>query len=103
MRRRQAAEPEFVQGLRRAQSNTTWPGPVVNGRAVDAFLWRGSPRPSRVQRVGAWIFGFTYILGGVGLALTYSGHPPLEIKLLVCLSVLLGARIFGNGFSRKRS
>src|SRR5579862_9565643 len=53
--------------IRARQENIVWPGPLVNSRGVDEFLWKGSPNPTVIQRIAAWIFGLTFI--GMAFAL----------------------------------
>ena len=38
---------------------------LVNSKAaVDIFLWKGSPNPRIVQRIGAWLFGLFFCTVG---------------------------------------
>lgn len=63
---------DFLEESRQRQRNVVFPDTVRNARSVDAFLWRGSPNPTRVQRIGAWLFGLTLIGTGVCL-MTFVG------------------------------
>jgi hypothetical protein len=59
-------EEDFITDLKAKQRNVVWPDPQVNASRVDKFLWKGSPNPTRIQRIGAWIAGITFM--GLGLA-----------------------------------
>jgi hypothetical protein len=43
----------------RRQRNTLWPDAMVNSSSVDALLWKGSPKATKVQRVGIVVWGLT--------------------------------------------
>lgn len=58
----------FLEESRQRQRNVVFPDTVRNARSVDAFLWKGSPDPTLVQRVAAWLWGLTFI--GLGACLT---------------------------------
>jgi hypothetical protein len=101
---------DFLEKSRQRQRNLVFPDTVRNVRSVDAFLWRGSPNPTRVQRVGAWLFGITFI--GLGACLiTFVGAARSDGEwvgafVLASMSVgaiALGIRIFLNGFPRRKS
>jgi hypothetical protein len=92
------------QDLEDKQKNILWPDTLRNARGVDEFLWKGSPRPTVVQRVGLGIFGFFYLVGGVALFLIISPTLP-RILVGVPLGILwagFGAKILRNAFRRKR-
>jgi hypothetical protein len=61
--------PEFLKEIENNQRNVVWPGPLVNSRGVDEFFWKGSPKPTVVQRIAAWLFGLTFI--GIAFSLFY--------------------------------
>ena len=99
----------FIEGIRARQRNIVFPDTVRNARSVDAFLWKGSPNPTLVQRIGAWMFGLSFT--GVGAALCFlgiKGRPdedqsslgPWAAMLIGIFFVLVGARVFRNGFPR---
>jgi hypothetical protein len=99
---------KFVDETRARQRNIVFPDTVRNGRLVDAFVWRGSPHPTIVQRIAAWMFGLFFV--GSGLAsLTLDVKARIEdgfsigivIAATISLSfVLIGVRVFPNGFPR---
>ena len=53
--------------MRTKQENTVWPNYIANTQGVNEFFLKGSANPTPVQRIGAWLFGLTFILGGFGL------------------------------------
>jgi hypothetical protein len=98
----------FLEESRERQRNVLFPGTVRNGSLVDAFLWKGSRNPTRVQRVGAWLFGLTFIgLGAefmtfVGAARSDSGWAVAFISTSISVGLIaVGIRIFRNGFPRR--
>jgi len=103
-------EPDpFIDEIRAKQRNVVFPDTVRNGRSVDAFLWFGSPNPTRVQRMGAWLVGSAFVC--LGLPFIFIAARARDagdwagywLVLLISLAfVLLGIRIFRNGFPRIR-
>ena len=94
----------FIDETQASQSNIVFPNTVRNARGVDAFLWKGSPSPTLVQRMAAWLFGLLFIAMAslfVGLFFqegdTKSWWPLLLVSALLCF---LGLKIFRNGFPR---
>jgi len=86
-----------------------FPDTVRNARSVDAFLWFGSPNPTRVQRIGARLLGSVSICIGLPFIFLAARARDADdwagywLMLLISLAfVLLGVRIFRNGFPRKR-
>jgi hypothetical protein len=61
---------EFIEEAKGRQRNIVFPDTVRNGRAVDVFFWRGSPAPTLVQRIAAWMFGLLILCNG----LTFFGY-----------------------------
>jgi hypothetical protein len=92
---------QWIAEVRANQRNIVWPDLLVNSRAVDAFLWRGSPNASLVQRIGACLFGLTFFVGGVVLlSLSWSKASPV-LALFSLAWVLVGARVITNGVRRR--
>jgi hypothetical protein len=99
---------KLIEKTRTSQRNIVFPDTVRNGRAVDVFLWRGSPDPTRVQRIAAWMFGLMFTI--VGLEFLYFGVKArieegfsisVVIEAAFALAVVsAGIRIFRNGFPR---
>src|SRR5581483_179349 len=101
-------EEDFINDLRAKQPNVVWPDPVMNASRVDKFLWRGSPNPTRVQRIGAWIFGMTFMGFGLGFFFFASVEWPEDlvgVALLGCFALgalAVGGKVFLNGWPKRR-
>jgi len=100
----------FIDEVRASQRNIVFPDTVRNARSADLFLWRGSPRPSRVQRIAAWMIGLQFI--GLGLAVFSRITKDWDEGSLFGLwmttiigggSILIGINIFRNGFPRPKA
>lgn len=95
---------KFIEEIKAKQRNTVWPGPLINSRGVDEFLWRGDPNAPLVQRMAAWIFGiFFIVVGGFGfLAVAYQkGWWAFGVLSIVWF--LVGGKVFLNGFRRRKA
>jgi hypothetical protein len=87
-----------------------FPDTVRNGRSVDAFFWNGYPKPTPVQRMGAWMVGLFFISFGAWCLVFAAGARDTDhdwfaywTQLLISLaSFSAGIRIFRNGFPRNR-
>jgi hypothetical protein len=98
----------FIDETRAKQRNIVFPDTVRNARSVDVFLWRGSPNPSLVQRIAAWMFGLGFIGGGIeAFSLAFLSRSSFaDVLFMVTMSVLglfVGIKIFRNGFPRPTS
>src|SRR5882762_6834178 len=100
---------KFIDETRASQQNIVFPDTVRNGRSVDAFLWRGSPNPTPVQRIGAWMFGLVFMVCGVesfviAVKERVEDGFSIDVVMMVFISLLfalLGLRTFRNGFPRR--
>jgi hypothetical protein len=75
---------------------------MLNGVRVDALLWKGSPKATKVQRIGIAIWGLTFL--ALGTFFTFVLAPELHSPLLAIIGLLvlaLGARVTFNAFRRK--
>ena len=90
----------LIGDIKSKQNNTLWPEAMVNARSADMFLWWGSENPPLVQRIAAWLFGLFFIGLGLAFLLTDQSRVFRVLSSFVC--VLIGARIFRNGFPRKK-
>src|SRR5258706_4628449 len=93
----------LIDESRASQRNIVFPDTVRNARAVDVFLWMGSPNPPLVQRIAAWMIGLVFMLIGLiflAAAFTLEKDKPWIFGLIAVPLVLLGIRIFRNGFPR---
>ena len=94
---------EFIDESSARQRNIVFPDTARNARSVDAFLWKGSPNPTLVQRTGAWLFGLNFIglgLAFVGAAFVTDRDYPWIAALIGIPVCYVGVRIFRNGFPR---
>jgi hypothetical protein len=69
---------------------------------VDALLWKGLPRATKVQRIGIAIWGLTFL--ALGTFFTFVQAPELHSPMLAVIGLLvlaLGARVTFNAFRRK--
>jgi len=93
----------LIERIKVKQKNTVWPGPLINSRGVDEFLWKGSADAPLVQRIGAWIFGLTFIVIGIGIVdVGYRKQSWWDIVFSV-VWFLLGGKVFLNGFKRHKT
>jgi hypothetical protein len=98
----------FIEELKASQQNLTWPSTLVNSRGADTFILKGSPNPTVVQRIAAWLFGLFWMgLGSVwfaGTVSTHNKHDKEGVWITTVIGVpcfLLGIWIFRNGFPRR--
>jgi hypothetical protein len=100
-------DEKFIEETKLKQRNTVWPHTLLNGRSVDEFLWKGSPEASPVKRIGAFIFGITYMLGGLGLIEADRESAPdrrsLALVIIGVAFILVGLKVFFNAFRRHKS
>jgi hypothetical protein len=106
---RQRNLDNFIDEVRGRQRNIVFPDTVRNGRAIDAFFWNGSPNPTLVQRITAWMFGLIFV--GLGLLflpfaaevrdVEHSWIGSWVMMLISVLIVMAGIRMFRNGFARR--
>src|SRR4051812_6491652 len=73
----------------------------MNG--IDKFLFFGSPKPTRVQSMGAWLIGLMFILVG-GVLLVDSKNDSSVFGVLASWPIIyLGGLAFRNGFPRSNA
>jgi hypothetical protein len=58
---------ELVGDIERRQRNITFPDAMLNSSNADDLMWHGSPRITKVQRVGVGLFGIAFLMASVGL------------------------------------
>jgi ammonia channel protein AmtB len=96
----------FIEETRARQRNIEFPDALRNSRSADVFLWRGSPRPTLVQRIAAWMFGLVFIgIAAESFSFAVAERSSFAVVLaLVSMSAMaafVGVRIFRNGFPRQ--
>ncbi len=75
---------------------------MINSSKVDALLWKGSPKATKVQRVGIVISGLAFLSIGVFfLFVLASEQPSPRLPYSDCLVWQLGTRITLNAFNRQ--
>jgi len=92
---------KFIEDLKAKQNNLTWPGTLIGGRSVDAFLWRGSPNPTLVQRLAAWLLGTFFFVPGLLFVSKAKGEGSWLGVIVGWGFALVGAKVFRNGFPRR--
>jgi hypothetical protein len=95
-------QDQAIEEVRAKQRSTVWPDTIRNSRSVDAFLWKGSPDASSVQRIAAWVFGVFFILGGTAwLDAAFERHSVM-VGVFSIAWFLVGGKVFLNGFRRRK-
>jgi hypothetical protein len=92
----------FMEDIHGRQRNTVWPDTVRNGRAVDAFLWRGSPNATRAQRIGACLFGLHFVGLGIVFVILARGAGSSVIVAVGFAVILLGLELCRKGCLRRK-
>jgi hypothetical protein len=90
---------EDVQGRQR---NTTWPDVVRNAGSVDGLLWKGSPNPTKVQRVGIAIFGLFFLVLAVGTAIPAVERHSTVQGVVAVIAFLIGMKVILNAFFKRK-
>lgn len=84
------------------QRNLIWPDVLRNTARVDQFLWKGSPSPTRIQRVGLWIFALFYLGAAASfIAIGFYSRAYVMVALGL-LAAGFGARTLRNAFRIQR-
>jgi hypothetical protein len=96
---------DYLKKIENKQRNIVWPGPLINSRGVDEFFWKGSPNPTVVQRIAAWLFGLTFT--GIAFSLFYLAWSLRGSAWAVfggggLLFALMAARHIWSGTMRKK-
>lgn len=93
-------QDHLIEDVKPSQRNTLWPDAMVNSSSVDGVLWKGSPKATKVQRIGIAICGLTFALLGVSFELIASQKNELVPAFLGLLLLALGTKLFLNAFKR---
>jgi hypothetical protein len=91
-------QDHLIEDVRARQRNTTWPDAMVNSSSVDELLWKGSPRATKVQRIGIAIFGLTFAFLGVIFEMIASQKDELVPVFVGLLLLALGTKLLLNAF-----
>ena len=65
---------KLMDDVESKQHNTTWPETMVNAKAVDELLWKGSRRITKIQRVGVALLGLAFVLCGILFIGDFGSH-----------------------------
>jgi hypothetical protein len=102
MVRHRSGDQKTIERLRTKHGNMLLPTATHGGRAVDVFFWRGSANPTPVQRAAAWILGLALFAQALVVAVQARRIGSLPTMLVACGGMMCGAKVFRNGFSRRR-
>lgn len=92
----------MLQEVDARQRNILWPDAMINSSSVDALLWKGSPKATKVQRVGIAIWGFVFLSAGASFMLfAFERHQAFFAGFSV-FSLAVGTKITLNAFMRQR-
>ena len=89
---------KIVDVVRRKQRNTAWPDLIVNASGADELMWKGSPRITKVQRIGVGLFGVTFLIFGISFASSFQGQWPAY--LIAFASVAVGCKLLWNSLRK---
>lgn len=94
------------------QSPVTWPETTLNpGRAVDAFLWKGDPKATPIQRAGLVIYALMFLLPFAGFVVVmivmivkhdFYWVSFLAVLMMGTLSGIFGFRLLFNVFRHQK-
>ena len=103
---------ELLKEIDREQSLVTWPETTLNpGRAVDAFLWKGDPKATPIQRVGLVIYALMFLLLFAGFVVVmivmivkhgFDWVSFLAVLMMATLFGIFGFRLLFNVFRRQK-
>jgi hypothetical protein len=95
-----SATDQLIEDVKARQSNTVWPDTLRNSRSVDEFLWKGSSNAPLVQKIGAWIFGLTFILLALAFGdIAYEQHD-WPAGAFAVIFLMVGGKVCLNGLRR---
>ena len=93
-------QERFIEEVRAKQSNTIWPDALKNSKGVDEYLWKGSENAPLVQRIGAILFGITFLIGGLAFLNVAHQKQSALFGILAVGLFLVGGKVLLNGFKR---
>ena len=82
------------------QRNVFLEDQIRNGLSVDAFLWRGDPKATRVQRVALLLFGLVFLAGFVMLISAAVERHTIFGGLVSLLILTISLRLLLNALRR---
>jgi hypothetical protein len=82
------------------QRNTVWPDTLRNALSVDEYLWKGNPKAPLVQRIGAVIWGVSFLVATVVFGYLAS-HKSVGFLYVFAAAIGYGGlRMICNAFMR---
>ncbi len=69
---------------------------------MDQFLWKGSPNPTLVQWIGAWIVGLFFVLAGAAFLVLAVSDRSLVMMIIALGLLVVGVRIVTNGLRMRK-
>ena len=94
-------QQELIDNFAAKQRNTLWPDALRNSSTVDELLWKGSPRPSKVQRAGVVVFGVLFMILAFSMAtIAVDSHSPLT-GLVACGLLYAASRMLWNSIPKR--
>jgi hypothetical protein len=95
---------KLVDEVEFRQRNTTYPDLIVNASGSDELMWKGSPRMTRVQRVGVGIFGLVFLLAGVSIVNEIYGRGDWWLSIPIGLAFAgVGCKLLWNSIRKNAS
>jgi hypothetical protein len=91
----------WIDQAQAKQRNIVWPDSTINSLGVTEFLWRGSANPTLAQRIGAWLFGLTFLIMAVVFFDIGWRDGSVFNTALSLIAFIVAVRIFRNGFRKK--
>lgn len=73
---------------------------MANSRTGSDFLLYGSANPTRIQRIGVWLFGLMFSAAGVVTLVLARAEHSVAFGLIAIPLFALGVRLIGNGFKQ---
>ena len=90
----------MIEDVRARQRNTLWPDAMVNSSNVDGLLWKGSPKATKIQRIGIAIWGLAFACVGVVFEMIACEKHELFPVFFGLPWLALGIKLFINAFKR---
>jgi hypothetical protein len=81
------------------QRNTVWPDTLRNGAIVDAFVWKGSPTATAIQRIGIALFGLLFLCPAILIfcfGCLEPGPPLFRVLMLALPWVAVSCKLMKN-------
>ena len=94
-------ETKFIDEIRAKQRNIVWPDTLVNSRAVDVLLWKGSRDATTVQRIVMVLYGLVFLICGLVFSSLAKGERSLILMIFSFGLLLLAVKLMRNAFRNR--